>query len=315
MKTASLALALSLVAGAALAQPLGSHPLPAPISHPEGIAYDAKAGVIYTANATDGTIARTNLKSGASQIVAPAGLLIPQGSTTFPAVLGLKIDGAQRLWVAGGRTAKMFVVDARTGALLKTFATGDPGSLINDIAVTKDAAFFVDTLRPTLWRAPIKGSAIGELEPWLPYEGTPIVYDTGANLNGIAATPDGRTLIVGQMNKGLLFKIDVRTRAVTPIDIGGEALTGADGLVLDGRTLYVVRQPDAEIVTVALSADLSSGKVVSRFKDPALLWPATAAKAGNALLVVNSQFNNRGKAEAQSPFTVSSVPLGRLSGR
>ena len=47
----------------------------------------------------------------------------------------------------------------------------------------------------------------------------------------------------------------MKSKVVTAIDTAGADLTGADGLVLDGRTLYVVRQPAGEIATVHLSAD------------------------------------------------------------
>ena len=94
---------------------------------------------------------------------------------------------------------------------------------------------------------------IGDLEPWLDFTGTALQYDEGANLNGIAALPDGQSLIVVQMGKGLLFRIDLKTKKVSPIDTAGADLTGADGLVLDGHTLYVVRQTAVEIATVSLS--------------------------------------------------------------
>ena len=59
------------------------------------------------------------------------------------------------------------------------------------------------------------------------------------------------------MNKGLLFRIGVEDKQIVPIDIGGESVATGDGLVLDGRTLYVVRQGEQEIVTIDLAADLS----------------------------------------------------------
>jgi Cu-Zn family superoxide dismutase len=115
------------------------------------------------------------------------------------------------------------------------------------------------------------------------------------------------------MGKGLLFRIDVKSKQVSPIDTGGADLAGADGLVLDGRTLYVVRQTAVEVATVQLSADLTKGTVVSRFKDPALAWPATAVKVGDQLLVVNTQFNTRTDKKQTLPFTIVSIPLSRLS--
>ena len=49
-----------------------------------------------------------------------------------------------------------------------------------------------------------------------------------------------------------------------------------------------------------------------RFKDPALAWPATAVKAGDRLIVVNTQFNTRESKTQKTPFTLVHVPLSRL---
>jgi Cu-Zn family superoxide dismutase len=113
----------------------------------------------------------------------------------------------------------------------------------------------------------------------------------------------------------LLFRIGVEDKQIVPIDIGGESVATGDGLVLDGRTLYVVRQGEQEIVTIDLAADLSKGRVVSRFKDPALAWPATAVKVGDRLLVVNTQFNRRGTKDPVLPFSIVGVPVALLSGK
>lgn len=294
---------------------LESYNLPPGVTFPEGIAHDAATGTIYTASALTGTLVRVNLKTRASEVVAPAGVLVPGGvTTTFPAVLGMKLDRHNRLWISGGRSGKCFIVDARSGKVIKQFEVPDPSkSLVNDVALVGTTGYFTDTRTPTLWRIEANGNEIGSLEPWLDFRGTPLQYDDGANLNGIAATPDGQSLIVVQMGKGLLFRIDITSKKVSPIDTGGADLTGADGLVLDGRTLYVVRQTAVEIATVQLSQDLTKATVASRFKDPLLAWPATAVKVGDRLLVVNTQFNTRNEKKETLPFTVVSVPLSKLS--
>jgi sugar lactone lactonase YvrE len=297
--------------------PVEKYELPASVTFPEGIAYDPAANAFYAASAVTGTLVRVNAKTKASEVVAAPGVLIPGGLTqTFPAVLGMKLDSQKRLWIAGGLSAKFSIVDSRSGKVLRELDAPDPAkSLLNDVALIGTTGYVTDTRVPTLWRVEAKGDKIGPLEPWLNFSDTPLQYSEGNNLNGITATPDGKTLIVVQMNKGLLYKIDVKTKTVTPIDTSGADLSGADGLVLDGSTLYVVRQTAVEIATVKLSKDLSQGTVVARFKDPALAWPATAAKVGDRLLVVNSQFNVRGDKKETLPFTVVAVPLSRLAGK
>lgn len=297
---------------AAPAQQVATHALPSEISYPEGIAYDPAKGVIYTASAADGAVARTDLATGRSTVIVPAGTLLP-GNESFPGLLGMKLDASNRLWIAGGRTGRIFVIDTANGAVVKSFDTGAAGSLLNDVAFTADAAYFTDTLRPIVWRVPIGADGIGELESWLPLDKSPIEYGEGPNLNGIAVAADGKTLIVGQMNKGLLYRIDPTSRAIAPIPLEGGEVTGADGLVVDGNSLYLVRQPHAEVVAIALDPGLASARVVKRFSDPALKWPATAAKAGDRLLVVNAQFNKRSSQDPELPFSVASVPLSALA--
>ncbi len=295
--------------------PIAQYPLPADVTFPEGVAYDAKSNTLFTGSAATGAVVRMDLASRKAEVVAAAGAALP--GEPFPALLGMKVDAAGRLWLAGGRTGAMAVIDAKTGAVRKKFAVPEAKtpSLVNDVTIAGSSAYFTDSLTPMLWRVTMKGDQIGDLEPWLTLA-APLEYTTpGANLNGITATPDGRHLIVVQMNKGLLFRIGIDDKRITPIDVGGESLTAADGLVLDGQTLYIVRQGEQEIVTVTLDADLSKGRVVSRFKDPALMWPATAVKVGDQLLVVNTQFNKRSTKDPQTPFSIIGVPLSRLQGK
>ncbi|HJT42925.1 MAG TPA: hypothetical protein VJ750_05430 [Rhizomicrobium sp.] len=320
MKTASslapvFGLAFCLLSTAATAQAIREIQLPAELSYPEGIGYDAASGHIYTASALDGVVVRTNLRSGASDIVAKPGVILPADSKVFPGALGMKVDRAKRLWLAGGRTGKIHVLDTRDGSLIKTIATPGEGGVLNDTVVTQDYVYVTDTFRPILWRVPVNGDQIGEAEAWIDFKDTPIDYTAaGPKLNGITLTPDGKNLIVVHMGKGLLFKISIATRAITPIDIGTDTVQGGDGLALDGTTLYVVRQPAAEVVTIKLAADLNTGKVVSRLTDPTFKWPATAVKVGDELLVVNAQFNKRATNDPVRPFSVTAIPVSRLGG-
>jgi len=108
---------------------------------------------------------------------------------------------------------------------------------------------------------------------------------------------------------GELYRIDTRTKEVSFIDTGNVDLTNGDGLLLDGRTLYVVRNRQELIVPVELSEDFSSGTANEGFTDDSLMCPSTIAKAGDRLLVVNAQFDRRESGEPELPFNVASVPL------
>ena len=318
----SVFLVVAVLAGASFA--LGAQykpaevttfPLPPDVRFPEGIAYSPKRDSFFAANAETGAVFEINRKGDSARVVVAEGVLAPLGTMTFPVALGMKVDAADRLWIAGGRTGRMSVVDVESGRLLKQVtAPGGSGSLINDVVLVDGAAYFTDTRTPTLWRLALEGNRIGDLEAWTTFADTPIEYDGGNNLNGIAVTPDGAALLVVQMDKGLLFLIDLASKAIRKVDTTDIPLTGGDGLVMVGDIVYLVRQPAGEIVTLKMQPDPPLAKLVNRFRDPALAWPATAMLFGKDLMVVNSQFNARVAKTARTPFTFAVVPLSRLAG-
>jgi hypothetical protein len=163
-------------------------------------------------------------------------------------------------------------------------------------------------VRPVLFRVTPTSDGVGEVEPWLNFEGTPAEYEEGFNLNGIDATEDGRYLVAVQSNTGELFRIGTEGKEVVEINLGGETLTSGDGLLLDGRTVYVVRNEQELIVPVKLSGEYISGEVGEPFTDPSFAFPTTIAKTDGRLLVVNSQFDKQG-GEPELPFTVSSIEV------
>ena len=305
-------LATALAACAAHAADIAHHALPEGFAYPEGIALEKDGSAFYTPSAEDGTLIRVDLASGAARTIAAGGVLTASDAP-FPGLLGLKLDDQGRLWIAGGRTGSMLVVSTKDGGVVEKLQSTRQSSLINDVALAGGYAYFTDSLNPELWRVSVKEKVTAP-EKWIDFMGSPIQYTEGVNLNGIVATPEGKALIVVQMNNGRLFRIDTATKKIDPIDAGGAALSGGDGLVLDGNTLYVVRQTEDEIVALELSRDQRSAKEVGRLKDAALMYPATAAKAGDRLLIVNTQFNRKGSKDPQLPFEVVGIPLATLKG-
>jgi Cu-Zn family superoxide dismutase len=182
---------------------------------------------------------------------------------------------------------------------------------VNDVALGPDgSAYFTDSINPRLYRLfPYEEGGYG-FEPLLDLEETPLKYREGFNLNGIAATEDGRYLITVQSNTGNLYRIDTSSKEVTQVDLGGETLENGDGILLDGRTLYVVRNRQGLIFPVRLTQDFASGEVGEGFTDPSLAYPTTIAAYDRRLLVVNSQFDRRQSGEEpELPFTVSSIEI------
>lgn len=213
--------------------------LPGDNVFPEGVAYQRGTAFFYVSSTTDGTIFRGDLREPRASVFLPGGA---DGRTT---AVGLKVDHRGRLFVAGGNTGQVFVYDTTTKALLFKASNGLPSSqtFINDVAINSrdGAAYFTDSISPLLYKVAQNAQGQWTFETFLDFTGTPFVYQQGFNANGIAATPNGKYLIVVQSNTGKLFRIDLATKQVAPIDLGGQTVTNGDGILLQGNTLYVVR--------------------------------------------------------------------------
>ncbi len=279
-----------------------SFALPGEQVFPEGVAYNPASGKFYVGSTTDGTLYEGDLASGEVTVFSEGGA---DGRTT---AIGMKVDANGDLWVAGGGTGQMFVYNTADGSLVASYTTpAVEQTFINDVTITPDgSAYFTDSFRPVLFK--ISDMMGGEAESWLDFTGTVLEYGEGFNLNGIAASPDGRYLLVVHSGNGNLYRIDTDTQEVSQVDTGGADLTAGDGILLVGNTLYVSRNQFGQIVPVTMSEDFSMGTAGEPLTDPSLIFPTTIALADDSLLVVNSQFNNRG-GTPQLPFTVSRLPL------
>jgi hypothetical protein len=123
----------------------------------------------------------------------------------------------------------------------------------------------------------------------LPLTGA-IVFEPGEfNANGIVDV--GGWLVVAQSFTGQLFRVDPATGVTETIDLGGATVPGADGLELQGRTLYVVRGMPTEVVDVfRLARSALRAELLGSLTDPAFDWPTTGAFTAGRLWVVNGRF-------------------------
>ena len=284
-----------------------SYPLPGEQVFPEGIALNEATGDFYAGSTGDGTVFSANVSEPGTE----AEVLLEPGTDERSTAIGMKADADGLLFIAGGMTGQMFVYDTSTGELIDSFSNGQEMTFVNDVALTPDgSAYFTDSMNPELYRVFPDGSGGYEFESFLSFDGTPAEYGEGFNLNGIAASEDGRYLVTVNSGTGELFRIDTQNGEVTTIDTGGADLTNGDGILLDGQTLYVCRNQQEEIVPLEMSADLSSGEAGDPFTDASFMYPTTIAIADDRLLAVNSQFDARESGtDPELPFNVTSVPL------
>jgi sugar lactone lactonase YvrE len=279
-----------LAVPAALAK--GSFPETIPLPNgfaPEGIAI-GKGDTFYVGSIPTGAVYAGSLRTGTGSVLVPG--------ATGHAATGLEYNHG-RLWVSGAGTGKAFVYSARTGALLSELqlATSAGPTFINDVVVTGRAAYFTDSNRPVIYK--VSKSWTGS-----PGAVTPITltgdyqHVAGFNLNGIDATPSGRTLLTVQSATGKLFTIDPKTGATKLIDLGGATLPNGDGILLHGRTLYVVQNQLDKIAVVKLNHSLTRGVVTREITDDDFDVPTTIAKFGKWLYAVNARFGRASGPDA-----------------
>jgi sugar lactone lactonase YvrE len=242
---------------------------------PEGIAISGTTA--YLGSLADGSIYAADLRTGNGKVFI-------KGPGTQ--AVGMKVDDRHRLWVAGGGGGDARVYDTRTGALLAKFqlaATDD--TFVNDLVFTDRSAWFTDSRKAVLYEVPLNLKSHRTLE----LTGGDLVITPGAvNLNGIVTGLDG-SLIAVQSNTGKLFRIDKRTGETVSIDLHGQTLTNGDGMLREGRQLYVVQNSLNKVVRYTLSRD--GATLAAERTDPRFDVPATVAAFGKRLYLPNARFS------------------------
>jgi sugar lactone lactonase YvrE len=248
---------------------------------PEGIA-TGRGTSFYVGSLRDGAIYRGSVLTG-------DGSVLVEGSAGQVAV-GIEVDRRNRIWVAGGPTGTGRVYDAATGVELASYSFAAAGTgFVNDVVVTRDAAYFTDSVNPVLYVVPLDRNGQPGAALTLPLTGE-LEYTTGFNVNGIEASPDGRTLLLVQSNLGLLFTASAQTGVTEQVDLGGASLTNGDGLLRRGNTLYVVRNQRNEIAVIRLGDRYQTGSLVDTITDSFFRVPTTVAAFGPYLYAVNARF-------------------------
>jgi hypothetical protein len=279
--------ALITIAAAILAAPLAaSSRFPERIAlpdnfRPEGIAI-GKGARFYVGSIPTGAIYRGDLRTGKGDVINPGG-----GGR---AAIGVHLCH-HRLYVAGGDTGKGFVYNPRTGALLAThqLTTATP-TFVNDVVTARGAAYFTDSNQPFLYRVGRGGVQAIRLTG-------DYVHQSGFNANGIDTTRNEKTLIIVQSNAGnnvsKLFTVNPKTGVAREITLN-QPITNGDGILLNGRTLYVVQNRDNKVAVIRLNRGLTSGNVVQHITDSDFDVPTTIDDFGRRLYAVNARFRPMG---------------------
>jgi sugar lactone lactonase YvrE len=277
--TVAAVVTLAVASGVAAAAP--SYPATIPLPRgfqPEGIAI--RANTFYVGSIPTGAVYRGNLRTG-------LGAVLVEGQTGRAAI-GVAVDNRNRLFVAGGPTGKAFVYNARTGADIASYELGT--GFINDVVVTRTGAYFTNSNRAELYRVPIgNGGRLGSTVQTIPLTGA-FQLQTGFNANGIDATANGRWLVIVQSNAGKLFRVNPTTGVTTEIALGGESVPNGDGILLTGKSLFVVQNQLNRIAVFRVDAALTTGRLVTRITDGRFAVPTTIDDLGRRLYAVNARF-------------------------
>jgi hypothetical protein len=270
----------------------------------EGIGVDPAERTFYVSEVTGGEIHRGDVRTGITEEWLPEGA---DGRTT---ARGITTDERGRVYIAGGPNGlgtdrPDLWVYTPDGTLLAALSVDEPDAFLNDVAIGPDgAAYVTNSNDPQIFRvAPERGE--WRMELWADATGV-VERREGFNLGGIVVSPDRRALVVAQGNAGLLWRFDLSTREVARIDTGDAVLTDADGLVLRGSRLTVIRNFARVLTTLRLDREATSARLVREVPtDPGRVF-TTGKEAGGRLLLVDSKFDEQ---VATPPYEVVALPL------
>jgi sugar lactone lactonase YvrE len=301
----SILITAVMMAMSGVAAPASAHgvaPFPSEVAlpagfQPEGIAV-GPGHTAYVGSLLNGDIYQANLATGEGRIIA-------RGPGT--AAAGVKYDGRGRLFVAGGWQTSARVVDVRTGRTLADYQLATAGTgFVNDVVLTGDAAWFTDSFRPVLYKVPLgRHGQLPEAAVTVPLTGDYQFVPDAWNANGIVRTPDGRGLLIVSMIHKQLFRVDPATGATTLVTMSGADAEFGDGMVLAGRTLYVVQGWHYRVAVFRLDAAATTATFVAHISHERFAVPSTAAKVGGRLYVVSARFDTT--PDAATPYWVTAI--------
>ncbi len=266
---------------------------------PEGIV-KGNGSEFFVGSSVAGAIYKGDLRTGEGSII------VPQQAGRY--AVGLDYDKRTDYLFVAGLQEFSYVYNATTGANIASIELNTlqfPNTLINDCVVTKSAVYFTDTYQHLFYRVPLLNN--GRLPNPIDVETIPLsgdLEDIETGSNGIVATPDGKKLIIGNSDEGHIYLVNPSTGDAQEIDLRGILLPANDGLVLQGKTLYLVQPDYNQISVVELSSDYKSGEVVRVIVHPEFKSPTTATLFGSRLYAVNARFD-----EALPPLFQEDPPL------
>jgi sugar lactone lactonase YvrE len=284
--------------------------------HPEGAAYDAKTGRWFMGSIRQRRIIVADRAGKTSDFVRP-------GADGIGGVFGMAVDGQRRmLWVATTSLPRMegftasdsgrvgvYGYDLDSGRL-KHHAWAPRDSSVNhtfgDVAVAPNGDVYVsDSQAPWIHVLPTGRDSLARFA----------THPLFRSLQGMAITPDGRTMFVADYSHGLL-RVDLQSRSVTALRIArGVTALGVDGLYLKGGALVGVQNgiSPMRIARFCLDDDARSVRRVEVLDRNSALAdePTLGAVVGDSLFYVATsqweKFGDDGKRSGNAQLRAASL--------
>ncbi|RSK48822.1 SMP-30/gluconolactonase/LRE family protein [Hymenobacter rigui] len=281
--------------------------------YPEGVQYDASRSRFLVSSQTRGAVGQVTDDGTYTQFADDPALI---------STIGMRVDeGRNRLLVAvsdpGYNTTRTTAATQRKLAGLAIFnlTSGQRTTYVNlgglrptqnhfanDIAVDDQGnAYITDSFSPIIYKVDAQGTATIFLE------NTQLAAPAGMfGLNGIVYHPGGY-LLVAKSDEGALFKIPLTNpTAFTKVTLP-QALTGADGLLLqDNITLQVVTNAQAKVNRLVSADGWTSATVSGIFSTPPQ-YPTTLARREGADSYVLYSNLNALQANQNPPVSVFTI--------
>jgi hypothetical protein len=242
----------------------------------------------FSGNLTNaGAIYKGNLATGEGQLLVP-----PTGKQ----VVGLSYDArTDYLYGATGHLgnleAGVKVYAGTSGRLLGEIIFGD-GLVINDVLVTDTGVYCTDSISTTLYKLPLEDDRKVFSSTVEKIEMTGFEMVEGFNANGLTGDFDGKELLIINIGTGVLYLVDTESGAASPVNIQGSATSfvNGDGLYMDGRTLYIMRNFAQKIAVVEISDDLTQGTFIKNLVSDDFAIPTTIIGFGNCIYAINTHY-------------------------
>lgn len=227
---------------------------------PENVAFDVRSGSFFVGSMYKAKIVRIGADGSTSDFV-------PSRRGGLLAVLGMKVDAARReLWAASSNFGDrpplevddpasagkggLFRFNLDSGKLIGVYwgpGTAEAPMQFNDLVIAPGGDVYATAGLGGIWRL---RQGTTKVEPF--------VTPRGAFFNGIAITPDGRTIFAASHFEGVM-KIDVASGTTSYLQLPeGVAMGGIDGLYVYDDSLVAIQNGTDPI------------RVIRAWLDPAL---------------------------------------------